>query len=77
MANSAGCVIKNNYSFGNVKDINVTSEHSSKFNEIENNPSYPKYTGPEIFENPAHGNYSIRDDAGIDIYVPFELIGRY
>ena len=74
----SGCVVRDNYSFGFVNEnITVTSEHASKFNVIENNPCYLDYTGPEIFVNPALGDYRIKSDSVIDIYVPFELMGRY
>ncbi len=79
MANSAGCVIKNNYAFGNVPDHSISSKNVQKFNTFENNLSFKDYTGPEIFVNPAYGDYTLRDDCELTFVNGYDYskIGRY
>ena len=84
LPNSAGCVIKDNYSYGKCKDIIISSELATKFNVYENNPVYKcinKQTNEVeehecVFVNPALGDYRVKDGADFaDNH--FEKIGRY
>ena len=86
LANSAGCIIKNNYSFG-FKELEHwdLDYHNNKFNEYKNNPiwGFEAFNGegdaPHIFVNPAQGDYSLRDDIELEFETPYDFskIGRY
>ncbi|MBR6808224.1 MAG: S-layer homology domain-containing protein [Clostridia bacterium] len=86
MANSAGCVIKNNYSFGFSNTEHwLLDPHENKFNEFKNNPIWGEEAvkgegdAPHIFVNPAQGDYTIREDCTLEFEykVDFSKIGRY
>ena len=92
MANSAGCVIKNNYSFGyaptdgtNVLEHWVLDVNENKFNDFTNNPIWGREAikgegdAPHIFKNPAIGDYSLIEDHGLEFETPYDFskIGRY
>ncbi len=83
LANSAGCTFKNNYSFF-TNDHFVTDVHENKFNTFENNPVWNFNTEtidtiPQIFVNPALGDYTLRDDSDLEFEYKydFSMIGRY
>ena len=83
LANSAGCVFKNNYSFFTKGHV-IADPHDNKFNTFENNPVWAKDTEtvdsiPHIFVNPAQGDYSLRDDCALtfEYKYDFSKIGRY
>ena len=75
-------VIKNNYCFSDevIENI-ISSEHATKFSEVENNVSfnYDDESAPEIFVNPAYGDYSLREDCMLEFVngYDFSKIGRY
>ena len=79
MANSAGCIIKNNYAFGDTKDNELRGNNYGKFNILENNPVFHDNTAPHIFANPALGDYSLRDDCSLEFEYKYDFskIGRY
>ena len=85
LANSAGCVFKNNYSFGYSTEHWVLDPNDNKFNVFENNPIWGRDAlkgegdAPHVFVNPAIGDYSIRDDAELELEdsYDFSKIGRY
>ena len=66
-------ICKNNYSFGRVS--NNYDENWIKYSIHENNPELPTTENP-LFVNPAIGDYSIVDGAGIEDN-QFAKIGRY
>ena len=83
MANSAGCVFKNNYGFLTKEHV-LADPHNNKFNTFENNPVWNAETEtvdsiPHIFVNPALGDYSLRDDCTLafEYKYDFSAIGRY
>lgn len=86
LANSAGCIIKNNYSFG-FKELEhwEYDYHDNKFNEYTNNPIWGREAfqgegdAPHIFVNPAQGDYSLREDCELEFETPYDYskIGRY
>ena len=77
MINSAGSTYRNNYAFGptRVTDFDF-AETSTHFNVIENNIRYTTENDPEIFVNPALGDYNVKEDSGFP-ETNFSLIGRY
>ncbi len=86
LANSAGCVIKNNYSFGYGETEHWEHDyHNNKFNEYTNNPIWGREAingegdAPHIFKNPAIGDYTIVEDHGLEFETPYDYskIGRY
>jgi len=86
MANSAGCVIKNNYSFGFSNTEHwLLDPHENKFNEFKNNPIWGvealkgEGDAPHIFVNPAQGDYTLRDDCTLEFEYKYDFskIGRY
>ena len=83
LANSAGCVFKNNYSFL-TKDNTIVDPHDNKFNTFENNPIWNAGaetvdTIPHVFVNPAQGVYTLRDDCELTFEYKYDFakIGRY
>ncbi len=85
LPNSAGCVIKDNYSFGYCNEHTISSELSTKFNVFENNPIFKYSTATSdklieddisIFVNPALGDYRVKDGADFPEN-NFAKIGRY
>ena len=83
LANSAGCVFKNNYGFF-TKDHVIADVHENKFNTFENNPVWNADvetidTVPHIFVNPALGDYTLRDDCALEFEYKYDFskIGRY
>jgi len=86
MANSAGCTIKNNYSFGFSESEHwLLDPHENKFNTFENNPIWGEDAvkgegdAPHIFVNPACGDYTLRDDCTLEFEYKYDFskIGRY
>ena len=85
MANSAGCVFKNNYSFGYSSEHWILDPHDNKFNEFTNNPIWAddalkgEGDAPHIFVNPALGDYTLRDDCSLEFEYKYDFskIGRY
>ena len=80
VANTAGCVFRNNLSFfqKDLEEHEIESEYSLMYNTFENNPIYRWEEAPDnIFVNPARGNYCIREDSPIKLDIPFSEIGRY
>ena len=77
MVNSAGSTYKNNFAFGTSRlDDFSFDESATWFNEIENNVMYTAENDPQIFENPALGDYSVKEDSGFPDN-KFGEIGRY
>ncbi|MBQ6789689.1 MAG: S-layer homology domain-containing protein [Clostridia bacterium] len=83
LANSAGCVFKNNYSFLTNEHV-IADPHNNKFNTFENNPvwnasSETADTIPHVFVNPAQGDYTLRDDCELTFEYKYDFakIGRY
>ena len=91
--NPAGVVVKNNYIFSSsTAEFDFSQNPNQWFspaldvegfnNVIENNPVYD-HDGdnateyPEIFKNPALGDYSIREGSEFTGNIPFDEIGRY
>ena len=77
MANSAGSVYKNNFAYGVSRMKDFSFDPSVQwFNEIDNNVLYTDETDPQIFVNPAIGDYSVKVGSGFgDNH--FAEIGRY
>jgi hypothetical protein len=77
MCNSAGCTYKNNFAFGNsgLNDFSF-DESATWFNVIENNVRYTEENDPQIFVNPAIGDYSVKEGSGFPDN-RFANIGRY
>ena len=77
MVNSAGGVYKNNFAYGTSRMDDFSFDPSALwFNEVENNVLYTDETDPQIFVNPALGDYSVKADSGFaDNH--FAEIGRY
>ena len=77
MVNSAGSTYKDNFAFGpsRLEDFNF-DESATWFNVIENNVRYTEENDPEIFVNPAIGDYSIKEGSGYPDN-QFANIGRY
>ena len=77
MVNSAGCVYKDNFAVGTARINDFHFDESAIwFNEIENNVMYTTENDPEIFVNPAIGDYSIKEGSGYPDN-RFANIGRY
>ena len=77
MANSAGSTYKDNFAFGpsRLEDFNF-DESATWFNTIENNVRYTTENDPQIFVNPAIGDYRVKEGSGFP-KTEFEKIGRY
>ena len=77
MCNSANSVYEDNFAFGPSRIVDFNFDDSSKwFNKIENNVHYTVENDPQIFVNPAIGDYSVKKDSGFPEN-EFEKIGRY
>jgi len=77
MCNSANSVYEDNFAFGPTRIVDFNFDDSSKwFNKIENNVRYTAENDPQIFVNPAIGDYSVKNDSGFPEN-EFEKIGRY
>ncbi len=77
MVNSAGSIYKNNFAYGVTRMTDFSFDPSALwFNEVENNVLYTDETDPQIFVNPALGDYSVKSGMGFaDNH--FAEIGRY
>ena len=77
MVNSAGSTYKDNFAFGSTRLEDFDFDESSTwFNVIENNVRYTAENDPQIFVNPALGDYSVKKDSGFPDN-EFANIGRY
>ena len=79
MVNSAGSVYKDNFAFGSARLKDFSFDESALwFNVVENNVMYTAENDPQIFVNPAIGDYSIKADADAMFADNcFDMIGRY
>lgn len=77
MVNSAGSAYKDNFAFGSTRLVDFNFDESATwFNVIENNVRYTAENDPQIFVNPALGDYSVKKDSGFPDN-EFANIGRY